>query len=468
MPAIKPIYFLLIGILTITMAQLSVSIDLAGWIIYVPFLIYLRKTNGVQSKLIFVAALITGWSFCIAKIVSPPMPLAMVFLYSIPISIFHLPGFLVWDKWKDERWSALLFPAIMTVMEWVQYSFTPLASWGVAAYSQSHSLAMMQTVSLFGMAGLSFMIYWVNISIAEKIADRPINWQLPIALTLLLVVFGAIRYDVDKAKAKPTIRVAAVGTDSDITGLPLPSKEKNDKVKANLFSRTAIAAEGGAKLVVWNEASTFILPEEEDFWKDTLASLSKRLNVSLVAAYIVPTAESPLRYQNKYLFFDSTGGLMYTYNKHQPVPGEPASKGQEPFKVFDIAGVKTGAVICYDYDFPYIAKALGKMKTDLVAVPSSDWRGIDPLHSRMAAFRAVEQGHSIIRSTRFGLSAAITPYGELASQMSSYDVNNKIMIANLPAHRITTLYSIIGDVFVYCCIGLVFVLLLNYFNLGQF
>jgi len=80
---------------------------------------------------------------------------------------------------------------------------------------------------------------------------------------------------------------------------------------------------------------------------------------------------------------------------------------------------------------------------------SSDWRGIDPLHSKMASYRAIEQGHSIIRSTRFGLSAAINTHGEIIAQMSSFDKNDKVMIVNLPSNKINTLYSLIGDLFVY-------------------
>ncbi len=452
---IKPVYFLAIGILTITAAHMTVSIDLAGWIASVPFLIYLRHTNGIKARLLFLAGLVIAWSVCIVKIVSPPMPFLMVFLYSVPISVFHLPGYFLWDRFKNHTWAILLFPAMMVIMEWIQYTFTPLASWGVAAYTQSHNLAFMQTVSLFGMAGLSFIIYWVNISIAEYISKKKtttLTFQWPLLAGLLLIVFGALRYDLSKANGRDTIKVAAVGTDSEVKGFPLPSKEVNDKVKQGLFNRTALAAEGGARLVVWNEASTFILPKEENVWKDSLSALSERLKISLVAAFIVPLSETPVRYKNYYLFFDSTGKLLFTYNKHQPVPGEPALKGTEPLQVFDVSGVITGAVICYDYDFSYLAKGYGKLNADLVADPSSDWRGIDPVHSRMAAFRAVEQGHSILRSTRFGLSAAITPYGEFSSQMSSYDNNDKLMMANLPSKRVTTLYSLIGDVFVYLCI----------------
>jgi len=71
----------------------------------------------------------------------------------------------------------------------------------------------------------------------------------------------------------------------------------------------------------------------------------------------------------------------------------------------------------------------------------------------MAAFRAVEQGHSILRSTRFGLSAAINPFGEMLSQMSSFDSHNKIMISQLPVKGIKTVYSKIGDIVVYLSIA---------------
>ena len=462
---IKPAWLLLIGIVVMVATHMTHSIDLAAWVSSVPFLIYLSITKGWKSRLLFVLALIIAWSFCVAKILSPPMPVVMIFLFSVPISLFHLPGYLLWDRFKKYKWSFLLFPAVMTIMEWIQYSFTPFASWGVAAYTQSHNLTLMQSLSLFGMPGLSFLVYWVNISIAEIAVNRKTTrqtFQILIAVLLILVLFGAFRYEISKSKGTNAITVAAVGTNSEVSGLPLPSKESNDTIKNILFQRTSTAAKAGAVLVVWNEAATFILPEEESIWKDSLSVLASTLKISLVASYVLPVSTAPLKYENKYLFFDSTGTIVYTYHKHQPVPGEPSMKGKESLKVFEMNGANIGGAICYDYDFPYLARGFGKLHADIVALPSSDWRGIDPLHSKMAAFRAVEQGHSILRSTRFGNSAAITSYGEIIAQMSSYDKNDKIMIAYLPVKGVTTVYSVIGDVFIYICIGFILAFFIKY------
>lgn len=455
---IRPVYWLLAGILTLTVAHLTWSTDAAGWIASVPFLMYLNATSGTKSRSLFFLALVVAWSFATLKIVSPPLPLPFIFFYSIPLALFHLPGYLLWARFQNRPWAVLLFPAAMTVLEWIQYTFTPFASWGVAAYTQSHSLALMQGVSIFGLPGLSFMVYWINAAIAASAIQRKITWPtfyVPVLVLAGWLVFGSLRFDISKSKGRETMLVAAIGTDSEVSGLPLPAEAENKAVQAALFQRTRKAAQSGAKLIVWNEAATFVLPEKEAAWRDTLAALAADLHTTLVAGYVVPVRMEPLLYENKCLLLDTTGKVLYTYNKHQPVPGEPAINGQEPLQVFDVAGAKTGAAICYDYDFPYLAKGYGQLNADIVAVPSSDWRGIDPIHTRMAAFRAVEQGHAILRSTRFGLSAAISPFGEFAAQMSSFDQNDKIMLANLPSRRVETVYAAIGDVLVYACIGFV-------------
>jgi apolipoprotein N-acyltransferase len=245
-----------------------------------------------------------------------------------------------------------------------------------------------------------------------------------------------------------------------VNGLPLPSLEIRGANQTTLIERTEKAAAAGAKLVVWNEASTAILPDEEAEWNRRLSTLASEQDISLVAAYVVPISESPFRFENKYVIYKPDGSLGYTYNKHEPVPGEPSIKGREEIETVLMQGIELGGVICYDYDFPYLAKAFGRNDADIVAVPSSDWRGIDPIHTKMAALRSIEQGHSVLRSTRFGLSAAINPIGEFTAQMDSFDTNDRVMIAHLPESNLFTVYSLIGDLFVYLCIAWIIIYLM--------
>ncbi|MDH5398221.1 MAG: hypothetical protein OEX02_08750 [Cyclobacteriaceae bacterium] len=449
---VRPLWWLIAGVVLMALSHLTWNVDLLAWVSVVPFLLYLNLTKGWKSRILFTIFLMIAWSLIVSKIISNPIPFFLIPLYSIPISILHLPAYLVYDKLKDTNWSVWAFPAMMITMEWIQYTFTPFASWGIAAYTQADSINMMQSVSLFGLAGLGFVIYWINTAVTHLIlAKKPtfLNFHIPLLTVVVLAVFGHLRLDISKTTGKETIKVAAVGTDSMIGGLPLPSKESNIEVIQAIFKRTEKAAELGAKVIVWNEAAFFLLKEDELQWKDSIAQLANHNGIGIVASYVVPVSVSPLHYENKLVLFAPDGTVKYEYQKHEPVPGEPAVRGNEEIKATNLFNYQFGGAICYDYDFPYLARKNNKANVDIVALPSSDWRGIDPLHTKMAAFRAVEQGHSIIRSTRFGLSAAINTHGEMVSQMSSFDENDKILISNLPANKIRTIYSRVGDVFVY-------------------
>jgi apolipoprotein N-acyltransferase len=458
---LPPFFLLLLGIFLMASTHMTFSIGILAWIAYVPFLLYLHQTSGWQSRLWFFLAYVMAWSLTVFKIVTDPIPFFVIPMYSIPIAVFHLPAFLMWARLRRKRMVNLLFPALMVILEWIQYTFTPFGSWGAAAYTQMDHIVLLQSLSLFGMAGLSFLIYWVNMAIFSFIVDehnRLKKLMLPAIVLLVVLTFGALRYDLGKAKSNITIKAAAIGTDSRVGTGSLPTDEVRRQNAAILFARTRKASKAltGTELIVWNEGSAMVLPEEEAAWHDSLGALATECEAALVAAYVVLLSESPLKYENKYLFVEPNGKVS-TYWKREPVPGEPADKGRVPAETHTINNTKIAGAICYDYDFPYLAKALGRQGADIVALPSSDWRGIDPIHTKMAAFRAIEQGHSILRSTRFGLSAAITPYGEMVAQMSSFDQNDKIMLAHLPKTGVVSIYSLIGDIFVYVCMAFVLV-----------
>lgn len=453
---IKPVWLLVTGMVLMALSHMSWNIDLLAWISMVPFLIYLNITRGLRSRLVFALFLVITWSLIVLKIFTEPVPYFLIPLYSVPLAIIHLPGYLLYGYSRNHRISIFIFPAIMVILEWIQYTFTPFASWGVAAYTQANSIGIMQGVSLFGMAGLSFMIYWTNSALANLLLSGKhsfANLSLPLICLLLLCIFGGLRYGFSGASGRETLKVAAVGTDSEIGGLPLPSPESNREVIKAIFSRTEKASGAGARLIVWNEAAFYLTPENESLWSDSIGALAKEKNIAIVASWVVPLPGKPFRYENKFVLYGPDGEIKNIYHKHQPVPGEPAIKGKEKIISAALFGSNIGGAICYDYDFPYLAKENMNAGTDIVALPSSDWRGIDPLHTRMACFRAIEQGHSIVRSTRFGLSAAINPYGEITAFMSSFDKNDKIMISNLPLKKVKTLYARTGDVFVFGCIG---------------
>jgi apolipoprotein N-acyltransferase len=65
----------------------------------------------------------------------------------------------------------------------------------------------------------------------------------------------------------------------------------------------------------------------------------------------------------------------------------------------------------------------------------------------MARTRAIENGFSLVRSVRWGASAAFDPYGRVRGWMQSTEANDRVMVASVPIGRLHTPYTVLGESF---------------------
>lgn len=240
------------------------------------------------------------------------------------------------------------------------------------------------------------------------------------------------------------MRAAAVTTAVGLDERGLPDDAVLLAAVDELFARSERAVELGAELVVWNEAAAMLRAEHE---ADTIArgrELARRHGVELVMGYAVLVDEDPFSFRNEYVWIDREGELMERYAKHHPVPGEPSIRGEEPLRVHDHAYGRAAGALCYDYDFPAMALEHARLGADLVVVPSSDWRGIDPYHTEMARVRAIEGGFSVLRPVRWAASAGFDSLGRVRGWMPAED-DSGVMVVSLPTERVDTIYSRVGD-----------------------
>ena len=119
-------------------------------------------------------------------------------------------------------------------------------------------------------------------------------------------------------------------------------------------------------------------------------------------------------------------------------------RGEGPLHIVERPYGRVGGAICYDYDFPAIAREHARAGAELVVIPSSDWRGIDPNHTRMARIRAIEGGFSIVRSVRWAASGAFDAHGVTRAWMTTDDPSF-VRTATVPVGRTPTLAAAIGD-----------------------
>jgi len=456
----NPWAWLVLGGVLLVISQMRLGLGIVAWLAPVPFLHYLRRTNGWRSRLAFFGATAVGWSLATLKIVTAPVPAIAAAGFAAPLTVLMGLPYLgtSWIRGRlGEGKATLAFPALMVIGEWLMHGLLPFGVWGAAANTQVDQLALLQLSSITGLHGVSFIVYVVA-AVAERLVAggrATARWAALLSATAVVgaIAFGQARLGLASAVATPTRLVAAVGTDSTVGAEPeLPTRERLAADEAGLVRRTEAAASAGAELVVWNEAATMVWPDDEDAWQRRLQDLAARLEIDLVAAYVVVLESEPLLYENKFVYILADGTIEHTYLKHEPVPGEPAVRGDGPMPAIQGDHGRVGGAICYDYDFPRLGLANARNDVDIVALPSSDWRGIDPIHTQMAAVRAIEGGTSIVRSTRFGLSAGIDPWGRLRGWNSAFDDTDRILLVRLPQDGVTTVYQTLGDWFPATCL----------------
>lgn len=217
-----------------------------------------------------------------------------------------------------------------------------------------------------------------------------------------------------------------------------------------MLARSEREVGAGAKIVFWSETAVYILAEDEPELLARARELAAKYHLYLGIALgtWTPGAQRPL--ENKLILIDPTGQVVSSYLKARPTPGpENAAAVKSDGRLRSVSspyGRLTGA-ICYDTDFPSLLAQAGASNTDIVLSPAGDWRAIDPRHTVMASFRAIEQGFNLVRQSSGGLSAAYDYQGHSLSEMDEYQAKDLSLVAEVPTQGVRTLYSRLGNWF---------------------
>jgi apolipoprotein N-acyltransferase len=256
-----------------------------------------------------------------------------------------------------------------------------------------------------------------------------------------------------------TVRVASITFDDGLFDKILnsirnnsPDKESSLIIQDKLFAESENAVQSGAKIIFWSEMNGMVFREDE-------AAMIKRgrdLAAKHKIYFFMPlwVIKSPLKSsENKMVAIGPDGNILFTYMKTHIAPTDPYRKGDGIIKSIDTKYGRLSCAICFDMDFPATIRQAGKQYVDIFIVPAYDWKGIDPLHTEISVFRALENGFSMVRQDSKGLSIAVDYHGKVLSSMDYFNTKNPTMISDVPIKGRRTIYSIAGDWFAYLCIA---------------
>ena len=455
------------------------TIAVAAWLAPL-FLLRFVRTQKPTRGLLIAWVVVTGvWAFQFRGMA----PVPGVF-YFVLAAVFGLLGVLpfVLDRVTAPRVggfaATFILPSAWVVTEYLVATFTPYGSWGSAGYSQHENLALLQIVSVTGLYGVSFLIAWFA-SVSNWAWEQGFRWPEIrvgvlsfLAIGLATLFLGGARLSL-LAPDESTVRIASL-TRPDIDLLPTPEvaraartgtatedqldviRHQASLINDDLLQRTDREALAGAKIVFWGETNGFAFKEDEPALIRRAAELARTQKIYLGMAVGTWNTGRAKPLENKLLLLDPVGNVVWENWKAIPVPG-----GEAAISALDDGRIKSaetpygrlGAVICFDMDFPGLLRQAGQANTDIMLVPSNDWKEIDPWHSHMARIRAIEQGFNLVRHASNGLSVAADYQGRVLNSMDHYTAaSDRVLVSQVPIKGRTTLYSRIGDAFAWLCL----------------
>ncbi|EOS34306.1 hypothetical protein C804_01554 [Lachnospiraceae bacterium A4] len=471
--------FIIFSFLVYIMSNGEWCIPIFAWIYPILFLcmIYLNPTRKVC--LIISSIYATGFIVQFWRAIG--MDIKICIIVAILLSFLKVLPYIYWSKSKMRFQNTIIFASIMVSIEYIIYLIYPILGGLSDAYTQYQNLYLLQLVTVTGIYGITFLMYWTaavviwiwnNKNQKEYIRKYIIVYGSVIGLVF---VYGVVMFHF-AGNSDKSIRIAGVTvpisellnndedvystfytntfTDENITN----ARSKLSSAADELFLKTELEAQAGAKIVFWSELNGAVLKQDEDLLLQRASDLAKQEEVYLIVSLLVKTPYVDLK-ENKTAAFNPQGELISEYFKHGRSIGELCQKGDGILKSFDTEYGRIAPFICSDMAFLSKIQQAGRDNVDILIVPASDWKEMTLLAAKTAIVRGVENGSNIIRHTNKGMSIVSDFRGSVLAQTDYFQSDTKTFSAQVLTKGRFTLYSYIGNLFVYLC---------NLYLLGSF
>ncbi len=378
--------------------------------------------------------------------------------------------------------STLVFPVAFTAIEYVS-SYGPSGSFYSIAYTQYGILPLMQLAAVTGIWGITFLITWFA-AVANWAWEGGFAWPrvrggaLAFAAILAVVLLGgAARLALFPPPAANRVRVAAISAsqaavsafnqqlpaaalDALVAGKASQAERSQARSAFNaldddLLARAQQEARAGARVVVWPEASPTsgqVLQEDEQALIQRAGALAQQegIYLDMGLAVMLPSGGIGPFMKDEAVLVNPAGRVVWTYEKTHLVPFLEQGQVIQGDGRLPVAATPYGRLtnaICYDLDYPAMIRQAGQERADLLLGPSDDWQGIDPIHAQKSAFRAIEEGTSVVREANQGLTLAVDYQGRVAGASDYFPAHEQVTVADLPMRGVRTIYTAVGDLF---------------------
>lgn len=463
--------YIIISFLIHVLSNGEWNIPIFAWVYPVLFLGigYFVQTRKAYSAIVFCYAL--GFIIQFGKVIG--MDIEICIIAGVLLALLKALPYLYWLKSQMRFQDTITFASFMVLIEYIIYLIYPILGGLSDAYTQFQNLYLLQVVTVTGVYGITFIMYWTAAMVIWIWENRGNQKVLKKYVTVfgtvmgLVFVYGVVMYHF-AGNPEESVRIAGVtvpvspllNEDEDVYATfytdtftdenMANTQEKLSAVADALFVKTKQEAEAGAKIVFWSELNGAVLKQDEAALLRRASTTAKEEDVYLIVSLLVKTPYENLK-ENKIIAFNPQGEQIAEYFKHGRSIGELCQKGDGKLQCFDTEYGRIAPFICSDMAFASKIRQAGKDNVDILLVPASDWQEMTLIATKTAIVRAVENGSNIIRHTNKGMSIAADNKGNTLAQADYFQSDTKNIAAQVITTGRFTLYSHVGDIFIYLC-----------------
>ena len=205
-------------------------------------------------------------------------------------------------------------------------------------------------------------------------------------------------------------------------------------------------ANKGAKVIMLAEEIVYVAPEVDSHSLKILKDAAIKNNIFIIGSYASLT-DSTIK--NKAMIISLKGEILSDCSKVHLFELE-ASRGMiagNKIGLFQLDTIPSGIAICKDLDYPDYIRSYDSGKPNVLFVPAFDFGKDGWLHSRMAIFRGIENGFSIVRTARNGKLTTSNYAGKVLNEESSISGKTVSLVGQGPLSFKPTLFGRWSDWF---------------------
>lgn len=423
------------------------------WIAPVPVLLLSPQMPWVPALVAALAARLLGACCTITYfrilLVKVPVGTRLAYLL-IPVFVFTLAVMLFRAFCRrGQLWLAFLaFPSLIVAYEYCN-SFWAGTFWD-SAYTQLDNLPVLQLAAITGPWGVSFVVLMFSSGVALILLDRRATARrlsaVLVGAMLCVTGYGAYRL-LDTPYAPHSVRMGLISTGNPASIQPFSEPADIQlRLLRDYSAEARKVAARGAQIVVLPEMMTLVYGsysrQADQIFEETAHQANAHVLIDVLSSVSGET-------YNEARLYSPAGTLETFYRKQHPayVLGENVTPAKDIAVSAQPEGM-LGLAICSDLDYSEPARRYGRSNVGLLLVPAWDSYLSESWHGHMAIMRGVENGYSIVRSSKVGLLTVSDDRGRILAETSAApNTPFTTMLATVPVRHDQTLYDVLGDWF---------------------